>query len=219
MGNSTPKLVVITGLTAVLFFFGLLVTERFGEIPVDVDWKPFFIPFLFVALLPMGPPAWAVGLGAALGEGFGDILEGYEIDDPFGFFGYIICFGLAGYIIRNRPRNWLLVSVACIVGAFIQALIEALTFFVFGLPEVSSAELPGFLDFLAGGSPVLITVWATIGNTITHGVILGLIPLLILIPLLYGRIERLLGFAPVEGTEEEEEEEEEERSAERARRG
>lgn len=53
MGNgSSSKLVVIAGLTAVLFFFGLLITERVPEIPVDIDFKPFFIPFLLVALLP-----------------------------------------------------------------------------------------------------------------------------------------------------------------------
>ncbi len=186
--NSAPKLVVIAGLTAVLFFFGLLVTERIPEIPVDIDQKPFFIPFLLVALLPLGPPAWAVGLGAALGEGFGDILEGYEPDDAFGFVGYIICFVLAGYIIRNRPRNWGLVIVACIVGAGIQAIIEASTFLLFGEEALT------------------VAIWSAVGNTITHGVIWGVIPLLILIPLLHGRIERFLGFAPL-GMDEEEEEE------------
>jgi hypothetical protein len=72
LGNQpAAKLIVIAGLTGVLFFFGLLITERIPEIPVDIDFKPFFIPFLLVALLPVGAPAWAVGFGAALGEGFG----------------------------------------------------------------------------------------------------------------------------------------------------
>jgi hypothetical protein len=195
--NSAPKLVVIAGLTAVLFFFGLLVTERIPEIPVDIDQKPFFIPFLFVALLPMGPPAWAVGLGAALGEGFGDILEGYEPDDAFGFVGYIVCFVVAGYIIRNRPRNWGLVIAACIVGAGIQAVLEASTFLRFGEEALT------------------VAVWSAIGNTITHGVIWGIIPLLILIPLLHGRIERFLGYAPL-GMNEEVGEERPETSTQRA---
>jgi H+/Cl- antiporter ClcA len=82
---TTPgKLVVIAALCGVLFFFGLLLTERIPEIPVDIDQKPFFIPLLFVALLPLGAPTWAAALGAALGEAFGDILEGYEPDDPIG---------------------------------------------------------------------------------------------------------------------------------------
>ena len=186
--NSAPKLVVIAGLTAVLFFFGLLVTERIPEIPVDIDQKPFFIPFLFAALLPLGPPAWAVGLGAALGEGFGDILEGYEPDDAFGFVGYVICFVVAGYIIRNRPRNWGLVIAAVLVGTFLQSVIEASTFLLFGEEALT------------------VAIWSAVGNTITHGVIWGIIPLLILIPLLHGRIERFLGYAPLDMEDEEEEE-------------
>ena len=198
--NSAAKLIVIAGLTGVLFFFGLLVTERIPEIPVDIDFKPFFIPFLLVALLPVGRPAWAIGLGAALGEGFGDILEGYEPDDAFGFVGYVVCFVIAAYIIRNRPRNWILVSLACVVGAFIQAAFEAATLLLFG-----EEALP-------------VAIWSGIGNTLTHGIALGLIPTLILIPLLHGRIERLLGYAPLGEKREEEEEKEEsrERSAERA---
>lgn len=181
MGNSSaPRLIVIAGITAVLFFFGLLVTERIPEIPVDIDQKPFFIPFVFAALLPLGPPAWAVGLGMALGEGFGDILEGYEVDDAFGFIGYILTPVIAAYIIRNRPRNWLLVSLACIVGAFVQAVIEASTFLLFG-----EEALP-------------VAIQSAIGNTITHGILWGAIPAVILVPLLYGRIERFLGYAPKE---------------------
>ena len=200
MGNSSaPKLIVITGLTGVLFFFGLLITERIPEIPVDIDFKPFFIPFLLVALLPLGAPAWAVGLGAALGEGFGDILEGYEIDDPLGFVGYLLGFVVAGYIIRNRPRNWLLVSVACIVGAFVQAVPEGAAFLLFG-----EEALP-------------IAIQSVLGNTVTHGIILGLIPTLILIPLLHGRIERFLGFAPVGEVPGQEGEEEQESARERER--
>jgi len=92
----------------------------------------------------------------------------------------IICFAIAGYIIGNRPRNYLLVSVACIVGAFVQAVMEAATFLVFGEEALNVAILSAF------------------GNTATHGIALGLIPTLILIPLLYGRIERFFGYAPAE---------------------
>ena len=141
-----------------------------------------------------------MGLGAALGEGFGDILEGYEPDDAFGFVGYVICFVLAGYMIGNRPRNWALVGAACILGAFIQAVIEAATFLVFG-----EEALP-------------VAVQSAIGNTVTHGIVLGLVPTLILIPLLHGRIERLLGFAPKgRGLQDEGGDEAERRSTERER--
>lgn len=52
-------LMVISGLSAVLFFFGLMIVEPIPEIPVDIDFKPFFIPLLLVAVLPVGKPAVA----------------------------------------------------------------------------------------------------------------------------------------------------------------
>lgn len=75
---NTSKLTVITVLCSVLFFLALTLLEAIPEIPVDIDFKPFFIPLAFIALLPTGKPSWAVGFGAALGEALRDILEGYE---------------------------------------------------------------------------------------------------------------------------------------------
>ncbi len=165
---TAQKLVVIAAITAVLFYFGLLLTERIPEIPVDIDQKPFFIPLLLLALLPLGSPTFAVAIGAALGEAFGDILEGYEVDDPFGFAGYFIGFIVAGYIIRNQPRNPLLLSVAALAAAFINAVFEAGTFLVFGEEGLS------------------VAVISALGNTVTHGLVWGVIPLVILAPLLHG---------------------------------
>ena len=176
--KEAPKLIVIAGLVGVLFFFGLLVLERIPEIPVDIDQKPFFIPFLFAALLPRGWPTVAVALGTALGEGFGDILEGFEPDDPVGFFGYLIGVIIFGFMVAGRPQNRGLVALACVVGAGVQAFIEASAFLIF-------AE-----------EGLLVALWSATGNTITHGVIWGVIPMLILVPLLHGRIERFLGYPP-----------------------
>ncbi|MBX6378591.1 MAG: hypothetical protein IRY95_08585, partial [Clostridia bacterium] len=46
-----------------LFFVGLLVTELFGEIPPDVDFKPFFLPLALAVALP-ARFGWAAGFGA-----------------------------------------------------------------------------------------------------------------------------------------------------------
>lgn len=180
----TPgKLVVIAALCGVLFYFGLLLTERIPEIPVDIDQKPFFIPLLFVALLPLGRATWATALGAALGEAFGDILEGYEPDDAFGFVGYVFGFAAAGYMIRNRPLDRVQLALAPIVAGLVQAI-----------PE-------GFALVLIGSEAVGAAAISVVGNTLFHGVVWGTVPVLLLVPLLHGRVERLLGF-PALGREQ-----------------
>lgn len=180
MNNAnTPKLTVITVLCSVLFFLSLTLLEAIPEIPVDIDFKPFFIPLAFIALLPAGKPAWAVGFGAALGEALRDILEGYELDDPIGFIGYVVGFGIAGYLIRNKPLSkWRLVIAAIVSGA-VHAFIEATSFLIFGEETAK------------------VAFWSAMGNTLTDGVILGAIPLVLIVPRLYGRVERYLGFAPL----------------------
>lgn len=69
-------------------------------------------------------------------------------------------------------------AVAAVVGAFIQAAFEAAALFVVESEALQAALIS----------------W--VGNTVTHGIIGGLIPLVIIVPLLHGRIERFLGFAP-----------------------
>lgn len=178
-GQATAsKAMVVAALVAVLFFFGLMIFERIPEIPVDIDFKPFFIPFLFLALLPRGLPTVAIPLGAAVGEAIGDIIEGYEVDDPFGFAGYFLGFAVAGYLMSGKPLNWLRVGVACLVGSLVQAILEATAFLVFG------------------EEGLWITLYSTLGNTITHGIVLGALVTIPLAYALHGRIERLLGFAP-----------------------
>ncbi|MEO1044771.1 MAG: ATP-binding cassette domain-containing protein [Pseudomonadota bacterium] len=183
-GNSggTPlsgaRFVMILGVTAVLFFLGLIPLEAIPEIPVDIDSKPFFIPLVLAALLPTGRPGFAVALGASLGEGLRDMMEGYELDDPIGFVGYAVGFALASYVIGTRARSPLFLTIGAIVAAFVQALFEASSFLLFGTESMG------------------IVIQSTIGNTITHGVIWGAIPLLFLVPALHGRFERFLGFAP-----------------------
>jgi hypothetical protein len=174
----TSKLVVIAVLCSVFFFLALTLLEVIPEIPVDIDFKPFFIPLAFVALVPLGKPTVAAGLGASLGEFLRDMLEGYEIDDPFGAVGYAVAFIMAGYLIGDRPLSRGRVFVAAALAGFVQALFEAGAFLLFGEETLK------------------IAVWSAAGNTITHGLLMGAVPLVLIIPQLHGRIERYLGFAP-----------------------
>jgi len=72
-------------LSATVFAGGLVITEAPGEVAVDIDLKPFVIPYLLIALTRYGIPTLAIGFGGAVGEGILDIFEGYELDDPVGF--------------------------------------------------------------------------------------------------------------------------------------
>jgi hypothetical protein len=176
--DSTAKLTVIAVLCSVLFFLSLTVLEAIPEIPVDIDFKPFFIPLAFAALVPIGAPVVAAGLGATLGEFLRDLLEGYEIDDPIGAIGYVVAFTIAGYMVGERPLSKGRLFAAALVAGAVQAAFEASTFLVFG------EETWG------------VALWSGIGNTVTHGLVMGAIPLMMIMPQLYGRIERYMGFAP-----------------------
>lgn len=173
------KLTVLSVLTSVTFFLGLTIFEAIPEIPVDIDFKPFFIPMSFVALVPKGWPLFAVSLGAMLGEFLRDLLEGYEIDDPIGAVGYVIGFFIAGYLIDN-PLNKIRVAIAAAVAGLIHSAIEATAFILFSQETT------------------YIAFWSAIGNTITDGIILGAIPTPFIVPQLYGRVERYLGY-PLRG--------------------
>ncbi len=168
----------VVTVTAVLFFLVLLPFEMMPEIPVDIDFKPFFVPLALCALLPsrMG---LAIGLGVALGEGMRDLMEGYELDDPIGFVGYIAGFWTASKIYAVAPRSSVILIFGAIMCGFVQGIIEASSFLLFGAEGLA------------------VTIESAIGNTITHGLIWGAIPVLFLVPALRGKFEHYLGFAPL----------------------
>lgn len=173
---SASRFVMIVGVTAVLFFLGLLPLEAIPEIPVDIDSKPFFIPLVLIALLPAGRPGLAIGLGVALGEFIRDMMEGYELDDPIGFVGYFVAFALTSFMFGRQPPGKLLILLAALSCAFIQAAIEASSFLLFGEESMG------------------IVIQSTLGNTVMHGVVWGAIPAFFLVPRLQGRFEHFLGF-------------------------
>ncbi len=165
-------------LCATIFFLALTILEAVPEIPVDVDAKPFFIPVALAALVPRGRPVVAVAVGAMGGEFMRDMLEGYEIDDALGAVGYLAAFTLAGYAVGDRPLSKVRLVVATLLAAAVHAVIEASSLLLF------DSELVG------------VAVWSAVGNTIGDGVLLGVLPVIGLVPVLYGRIERYLGFEP-----------------------
>ncbi|MFB6122099.1 MAG: hypothetical protein ABEJ78_01390 [Haloferacaceae archaeon] len=178
--SSSPRMAVVLGLavgSAVLFALGLELTEFFGEFALDVDFKPFFIPYLLISFVRFRISTLAIGTGAALGEGALDVSEGYELEDPLGFVGYVIGFMAFGWYLRDvadDPASGRAQTIAATLGAFVQATSEGLAFFLF---ETEAGLLDG--------------VTSVLGNTVTHGLVLGAVPLVVLYSYLHGRVGTL----------------------------
>lgn len=167
------SLVVIAGLTAVLFAGALAIGEGLGEIPPDIDWKAFFVVYTVIVFVPWGTPTIAAAAGATLAEGILDFFEGMEPDEPFGWAGYLVGFIVAGYFMKD-PSNKVKLTIGAVLGAFIQFAIEGLSLVV-----ISDDAVSVYLMSLAG-------------NTVTHGIILGALPLIPVVSALSGRMQRVL---------------------------
>jgi hypothetical protein len=172
-GVDLTSLVVIAGLTAVLFAGALALGEGLGEIPPDIDWKAFFVVYTVLVFVPWGTPTIAAAVGATLAEGILDFFEGLEPDEPFGWAGYVIGFTVAGYFFKD-PSDTAKLAIGAVLGAFIQFAIEGLSL------------------VLVSGDAVSVYATALAGNTLTHGIILGAIPFIPVVSALEGRMERVL---------------------------
>ena len=166
-------LVVIAGLTAVLFAGALAIGEGLGEIPPDIDWKAFFVVYTVIVFVPWGTPTIAAAVGATMAEGILDFFEGIEPDEPFGWAGYVVGFTVAGYFMKD-PSNKVKLAIGAVLGGFIQFAIEGLVFIVIE------------------GEAISVYLTAVAGNTVTHGIILGAIPLIPVVGALRGRMERVM---------------------------
>ncbi|WP_181861633.1 hypothetical protein [Haloplanus salinus] len=173
-GGSPLRMIGIGVVSCLLFIAGLLLTEAPGEVATDVDLKPFFLVYLLVAVCRFGFPTLSAGLGAAVGEGVLDVFEGYELDDPIGFIGYVVGFTVFGWYLHRvagDPSDGRAQVVAAVLGAFAQAFAEGVAFLA--------------IDADAGVTAAAVSVG---GNTVTHGVVLGAIPLVLLYPTVAGYV-------------------------------
>jgi len=167
------SLVVIAGLTAVLFAGALAIGEGLGEIPPDIDWKAFFVVYTVIVFVPWGTPTIAAAVGATIAEGILDFFEGIEPDEPFGWTGYVIGFTIAGWFMKD-PSNKVKLAIGAVLGGFIQFAIEGLSLLI------------------VAGDAISVYGTALAGNTLTHGIILGAIPLIPVVGALRGRMERVM---------------------------
>ena len=175
VGASLKRVLLLLGVSAGLFAAGVGISELGGELGSDIDFKPFFLVYLLVALVRFGGPTLALGLGAATGEGIHDLIEGYEADEPLGFIGYVVGFVVFGWILHRvapDPGARRFQVTAAVVAAFVQALFEGVAFLFVA-------------DFTPGEA-----VLSVAGNTVTHGLLLGAIPFVLLYPVVTDGFER-----------------------------
>ncbi|MFC7226621.1 hypothetical protein N0B31_04340 [Salinirubellus salinus] len=177
-GLASPRLLVtLFAVASITFFVASAVTEQVPEFATDVDLKAFFLIYLLVALVPYGLATLSAGIGMAVGEGAYDIIEGYELDDPFGFVGYVLGIVTFGWVLHvagdPTDRRWQV--AAAVAGAGVQATFEGVAFFV-----LSDAGLP-------------VALFSILGNTVTHGVVLGAVPLVLLLPVVAEPIAQAIG--------------------------
>ena len=168
VGASLKHLLSLLAVGAAVFAVGVGIAELGGELGSDVDFKPFGLVYLLVAAVALDGPTLALGLGAAMGEGIHDLVEGYEADEPLGFIGFIVGFAVFGWLLhRVAPdpgsRRWQV--GAAVAGAFVQAVFEGVAFLF--VTDFTPAE----------------AIISVVGNTVTHGILLGAIPLVVLYPI------------------------------------
>lgn len=175
---ASPRLLVtLFAVTSAAFFLASAVTEQVPEVGTDIDLKTFFIIYLLVALVPYGLATLSGGIGMAVGEGAYDVVEGYELDDPFGFVGYVLGIVTFGWVLHvagdPMDRRWQV--AAALSGAAVQATFEGIAFYVLS----DEGAVVAFLSVL--------------GNTLSHGLLLGAIPFVLLLPLVGGPLAAAIG--------------------------
>lgn len=170
-------------------FTELIPKLQLGPIELSVEYFAFIPLTLCILFHPM-----IAALGAALGEViFGELMLG-----QFGGLGELekfITFSFAMYVagrIVSDPRNRRQVGVAAMTGVIIHQFLSSLV--DIGKVWIGVEELeavPGLAE-----SVVLIEGVGFLNDVLFSGILFALLPTLYLVPLLYGKIEPLLGIKP-----------------------
>ncbi|MEK3788154.1 MULTISPECIES: hypothetical protein [Paenibacillus] len=170
-------------------FTELIPKLQLGPIELSVEYFAFIPLTLCILFHPM-----IAALGAALGEViFGELMLG-----QFGGLGELekfITFSFAMYVagrMVSDPRNRRQVGIAAITGVIIHQFLSSLV--DIGKVWIGVEELeavPGLAE-----SVVVIEGVGFLNDVLFSGVLFALLPTLYLVPMLYGKIEPLLGIKP-----------------------
>lgn len=176
--------------------FGLsdLITElipqpEFGPLELNIPYFAFIPLTLAILFSPLH-----AAMGAALGEIiFGDLLMGDfgGLSELEGFLQLFIGIYIAGLLVREVKNKKVLIF-ACLFGVFVEQLLAFIT-------DVSKVWI-GVEEFEAvEGLPqsiVIIEGVEFLYEMIVAGILVGVLPVLYLVPRLHGKIEPLLGMKP-----------------------
>lgn len=193
--TQSQKMMVFV-LSMALFGLSKMITEilpsnEIGPIEFSVSYFA-FIPLILCVLFH---PFYAA-LGASVGKIiFADLLMGdfSGLGELEGVIQLTLGMYVAGLIVKN-PLNKVQLTIAALVGVGIDQILSS----VVDIAKVW-VGIEGF-DAIPGlpESIVLLEVISFFNEMVITGVLFGVIPTLILVPRLYGKIEPLLGMKPRE---------------------
>lgn len=193
--TQSQKMMVFV-LSMALFGLSKMITEilpsnEIGPIEFSVSYFA-FIPLILCVLFH---PLYAA-LGASVGKIiFADVLMGdfSGIGELEGFIQLTVGMYVAGLIVKN-PLNKVQLTIAALVGVGIDQILSSvvdITKVWIGIEGFDA--VPGLPE-----SIVLLEAVSFVNEMVITGVLFGVIPTLILVPRLYGKIEPLLGMKPRE---------------------
>jgi hypothetical protein len=191
--SQSQKLMIFV-LTMALYGLSTLFTELIPSFQVGiVEFSVEYFLFIPLTLAMLFDPL-SVALGAATGElVFSEIMLGQfgGLGELEKFLTVTIGVYIAGRIVRN-PKNYKSVAFAAIIGTGLQLLMGT----VVDIMKVQFA----IEDFEAvAGLPQSVFAtegFAFLNDMLFSGILFCLIPTLLLVPKLYGKIEPLIGMRP-----------------------
>ncbi|WP_440112997.1 cell division protein FtsQ [Paenibacillus sp. QZ-Y1] len=170
-------------------FTELIPKLQLGPIELSVEYFAFIPLTLCILFHPM-----IAALGAALGEViFGELMLGQfgGLGELEKFITFSFAMYVAGRMVRD-PRNRRQVGVAAMTGVIIHQFLSSLVDIGKVWIGVEQLEaVPGLAE-----SVVLIEGVGFLNDVLFSGILFALLPTLYLVPLLYGKIEPLLGIKP-----------------------
>ncbi|WP_159886722.1 cell division protein FtsQ [Paenibacillus puerhi] len=194
--TSQQKLMIFV-LSMSLYGISNMITELLPEFrlgPVEIKVEYFiFIPLLFAILFN---PLYAA-LGACVGEiVFGELLLGQfgGISELEKFIEFSLAIFTAGMLVTD-PRNRRQLAIAAYVAIGIDQLLGTLVDIAKVYVGIEDLEtVPGLPE-----SILAIEGFSFLNAMIISGTLFSLLPILYLVPRLYGKVEPLLGMKPRDG--------------------
>lgn len=174
------------------------ISNMFSELIPSVQIGPMELKVEYFAFIPLTLCILFHPLYAAIGASFGEVIFGELLLGQFGgigelekFIEFTLAMYIAGMLVTN-PRNTKQLALAAFTAVGIDQLLGALVDMGkvwFGIEDLEA--LPGIPE-----SILLIEGIGFLNAMLITGIFFSLLPVLYLVPRLYGKLEPLLGMKP-----------------------